>query len=100
MKKTPPAAPARRPSALAAAPADAEPGMGTGLAAAIYFGLALLYFLPGFLPGRMMSGTDYLNAGYFFYDFISQRTADGALPGWVPYVYGGMRAAAAGTQRR
>ncbi|HEX2078584.1 MAG TPA: YfhO family protein [Longimicrobium sp.] len=87
MKKTAP--PPRRASTLAA-PAETEPGIGAGLAAAIYFGLALVYFLPAFLPGRHIYGTDYLNAGYFFYDFISQRTADGALPGWVPYVYGGL----------
>ncbi|HEU4453418.1 MAG TPA: YfhO family protein [Longimicrobium sp.] len=91
MKKTPPAAaPARRPSAFAAAPAEAEPGMGTGTAAAIYFGLALLYFLPAFLPGRHIFGTDYIQSSYFYLDFISQRTAAGELPGWVPYVYGGV----------
>jgi hypothetical protein len=64
--------------------------MGPGLAAALYFGLALLYFLPAFLPGRHIFGTDYLQSGYFFYDFISQRTAAGHLPKWVPYVYGGL----------
>ncbi|HEU0301283.1 MAG TPA: 6-pyruvoyl-tetrahydropterin synthase-related protein, partial [Longimicrobium sp.] len=87
MKKTAP--PPRRASTLAT-PAETDPGIGPGLAAAIYLGLALVYFLPAFLPGRHIYGTDYLNAGYFFYDFISQRTADGALPGWVPYVYGGL----------
>ena len=87
MKKTAP--PLRRASALSA-PAETEPRPGTGLAAALYFGLALVYFLPAFLPGNHIYGTDYLNAGYFFYDFIAQRTADGDLPGWVPYVYGGL----------
>ncbi len=90
MKKTPPAAPARRPSAFAAAPADVEPGMRTGVATAIYFGLALLYFLPAFMPGRHIFGTDYIQSSYFYLEFISQRTAAGALPGWVPYVYGGV----------
>jgi hypothetical protein len=68
----------------------AEPVVSLGLAAAVYFGLALLYFLPALLPGRHIFGTDYLQAGYFFYDFISQRTAEGTLPKWVPYVYGGL----------
>lgn len=62
----------------------------TGLVAAIYFGLALFYFLPALLPGNHIFGTDYLAGGYFFYDFISERFADGALPKWVPYVYGGL----------
>jgi hypothetical protein len=83
------AAPARRTSPLAPPP-ETEPGVGPGLAAALYFGLALLYFLPAFLPGRHIFGTDYLQSGYFFYDFISQRTAEGNLPKWVPYVYGGL----------
>ena len=94
MKKTahsagPAAAPARRPSLLAQAP-DPEPAVGLGAAALLYFGLALLYFLPAFLPGRHIFGTDYLQAGYFFYDFVKERTAAGSLPGWVPYVYGGL----------
>jgi len=92
MKKTPP--PARthapRPSLLNAPPPETEPVVGLGAAAAAYFALALLYFLPAFLPGRHIFGTDYLQSGYFFYDFISQRTGQGALPGWVPYVYGGV----------
>ncbi|HEX8393180.1 MAG TPA: YfhO family protein, partial [Longimicrobium sp.] len=88
MTKTAP--PPRRPSPLAAPAADREPAPGAGLAAALYFGLALVYFLPGFLPGRQMFGTDYMHAGYFFYEFIDQRMAAGHLPGWVPYVYGGV----------
>jgi hypothetical protein len=83
------APPPRRPSALAA-PADTEPGIGAGLAAAIYFALALVYFLPAFLPGRHIFGTDYTVSSFFYLDFISQRTAAGHLPGWVPYVYGGV----------
>ena len=88
MKKTAP--PPRRAYPVADAAAEFEPGMGPGLAAAIYFGLALLYFLPAFLPGRHIFGTDYSNSGYFYYDFIAQRTAAGHLPGWVPYVFGGV----------
>ncbi len=76
-----------------------DPGPGTGerfggpggwLSAAIYFGLALIYFLPAFLPGRHIFGTDYTNSSYFYYDFISLQTAGGGLPGWIPYVYGGV----------
>ena len=69
---------------------ETEPGVSTRAAAAAYFALALLYFLPAFLPGRHIFGTDYLQAGYFFYEFISQRTAEGSLAKWVPYVYGGL----------
>ncbi len=87
--KPKPAPPPRRPSALAA-PADTEPGIGAGVAAAIYFALALVYFLPAFLPGRHIFGTDYTVSSFFYLDFISQRTAAGQLPGWVPYVYGGV----------
>lgn len=76
--------------ASAALPAEAEPRLDGRIAAAIYFVLALLYFLPGFLPGRQLFGTDFTVSGYFYYDFLSQRFADGALPKWVPYVYGGV----------
>lgn len=64
------------------------PGLGT--AAAIYFGLALLYFFPAFLPGNHIYGTDYLAGGYFFHEFISQSFARGNVPAWVPEVYGGL----------
>jgi hypothetical protein len=67
-----------------------DPGVGGGLAAAIYFGLSLVYFLPAFLPGRHIFGTDYLAGGYFFYEFVSDRLAAGELPKWVPYLYGGL----------
>jgi len=70
--------------------APAEPAFGTGLASLIYFALSLGYFVPAFLPGRHLFGTDYLAGGYFFYDFVSQRLADGVLPKWVPYIYGGL----------
>lgn len=81
--------PARR-SSLLAPPREREPGIGAGTAAAIYFALALVYFLPALLPGRMIFGTDLINSGYFYYNFISQRFAAGVLPRWVPYVYGGV----------
>lgn len=87
MKTTAP--PPRRVSALAA-PAETDPGIGAGVAAAIYFALALIYFLPAFLPGRHIFGTDYTVSSFFYLDFISERTRAGGLPGWVPYVYGGV----------
>lgn len=61
-----------------------------GLAAAVFFGLALVYFLPALLPGRGIFGTDYLAGGYPFSEFIAGRLRAGELPKWVPYVYGGM----------
>ena len=82
--------PAPRRGALAAAAHPAEPVVGPRAAAAVYFALALLYFLPALMPGRHIFGTDYLQAGYFFYDFISRTTAEGSLTKWVPYVYGGL----------
>ena len=63
---------------------------GTGMVAAVYFGLALLYFLPAFLPFNHIYGTDYFAGGFFFHEFISERFAAGDLPKWVPYVYGGL----------
>ncbi len=59
-------------------------------AAAIYFGLSVIYFLPAFLPGRHIFGSDYLAGAFFAHDFISQRFAAGALPKWDPFLYGGV----------
>ena len=87
MKKTAP--PPRRASTLAPAP-ETEPKVGAGLAAAIYFALSLVYFLPAFLPGRHIFGTDYTLSSFFYLDFISDRTAAGHLPEWLPFVYGGL----------
>jgi hypothetical protein len=70
--------------------AETEPTITTVMAAGIYFALALVFFLPAFLPGQHIYGTDYIGGGYFFYDFIGNRLADGVLPGWVPYVFGGL----------
>lgn len=81
--KSPPARPLREEEAP-------QPGVSLAVAAAVYFGLALLYFLPAFLPDRHIYGTDYLVGGYFFHEFISERFAQGELPKWVPYVYGGL----------
>ncbi|HEY0016988.1 MAG TPA: YfhO family protein [Longimicrobium sp.] len=86
-----PTTPAPAPPAPPRAAAPDEPRLpGVGLAAAIYFGLALLYFFPAFLPGRHIYGTDYLAGGFFFHEFISERFSSGALPAWVPEVYGGL----------
>jgi hypothetical protein len=63
---------------------------GVGFAALVYFGLAVLYFLPAFLPMAHIYGSDYFAAGYFSHEFISERLAAGELPKWVPYVYGGV----------
>ncbi|HSJ10219.1 MAG TPA: 6-pyruvoyl-tetrahydropterin synthase-related protein, partial [Longimicrobiales bacterium] len=55
-----------------------------------YFALALVYFLPAFLPGRHIYGTDYTQAGYMMYEFARQQIAAGTLPKWVPYILGGL----------
>jgi hypothetical protein len=83
-------APERQRTATAASPAEGEPSFRVGVAALIFFGLSLVFFLPAFLPGRGIYGTDYLGGGFPFYHFISERLSDGALPKWVPYVFGGM----------
>ena len=73
------------------APASGSgPGIGFGTALGIYFALAVIYFLPAFLPGHHIYGSDYLAGGYFFHEFISARFSEGALPKWVPHVYGGL----------
>lgn len=61
-----------------------------GLAASIFFTISVLYFLPAFLPGNHIYGSDYIQAGYMMYDFGRQRIASGHLPMWVPYIYGGL----------
>ena len=71
-------------------PSTSRELFGTGMAAAVYFGLALIYFLPAFLPLAHIYGSDYFAAGYFSHEFISARLAAGELPKWVPYVYGGV----------
>src|SRR5690606_3201908 len=66
------------------------PFIGFAAALAVYFGLSVVYFLPAFLPGQHIYGSDYLAGGYFFHEFISSRFAGGTLPKWVPHVYGGL----------
>jgi hypothetical protein len=89
-KKTARRAAPKPPPAPPPASAERTPSPGAATAAVLCFGLSLAYFLPAFLPGRHIYGTDYLQAGYFFAEFVSQRLADGALPKWVPYIYGGL----------
>jgi hypothetical protein len=78
---------ARRASPLST---GAEPRVSARVAAAIYFTLSLLYFLPALLPGRHIFGTDYLQAGFFFYDYVGTELHAGEIPGWLPYVFGGL----------
>lgn len=56
----------------------------------LYVALALLYFLPAFLPGRHVFGTDYLAAGYFKHEFTSRLISEGTLPAWIPFIFGGV----------
>jgi hypothetical protein len=59
-------------------------------AAMIFFGIALVYFLPALMPGRHIYGSDYIEAGYMMYEFARQRIVSGSLPKWVPYILGGL----------
>lgn len=80
----------------AAKAAPTQPGVeraieiNAGMATLLFFIVALLYFLPAFMPGQHIYGSDYIQAGYMMYDFARQRIASGHLPLWVPYVYGGL----------
>ena len=67
-----------------------DPEVSLGIAAAVYFGLAVVYFLPALLPGRHLYGTDYLVGSYFVHEFFSERFAAGELPKWLPHIYGGV----------
>lgn len=69
---------------------EARGGPSTGLSALIYFGLALLYFLPALLPGRHIFGTDYLAGTFFFWEVIAERIKQGEVPDWLPWLYGGV----------
>ena len=69
---------------------DPELDISFKLAAAIFSGLALVYFAPAFFPGRGIFGTDYLAGGYQFMEFLSNQLRSGVIPKWVPYVYGGV----------
>ena len=70
---------------------DRDPRFGSGaLYTAIYAVLPLLYFLPAFLPGRHIYGSDYLAAAYFKLEMTSELMGSWVLPAWIPHVYGGV----------
>jgi hypothetical protein len=72
-------------------PRVTDPGWITlGTATLLFFGLALLFFLPALLPGQGLFGTDYLAGTYPFHDAIADQIRSGQLPRWIPYVYGGL----------
>jgi hypothetical protein len=79
-----------RPATRKARTEERDAEIGIGWAALIFFGLALLYFVPAFMPGRHIYGSDYTDAGFLMYEFARERIASGALPKWVPYIYGGL----------
>lgn len=79
-----------RPGGAPAPGTPDDPGLSLVTAAALYFGLSLLYFLPALLPGGHLFGTDYLVGSYFVHEFISARFAAGELPKWIPHLYGGV----------
>ena len=90
--KAPPPAPPARPAPPGAGGAPgAGPSLLTGARAlGIFFGVALVYFLPAFLPGRHVYGSDYIAAAYFYHEWISELFGRGEIPKWLPYVYGGL----------
>jgi hypothetical protein len=78
------------PPRKAAQPERQETEVGIGMAALVYFGLSVLYFLPAFMPGRHIFGSDYTDAGYIMYEFARERIVSGELPKWVPGIMGGL----------
>ncbi len=83
------ATPKPRPS-LVSEPLDADLIVPWKIAAAIYFTISCIYFVPAFMPDRSIFGTDYFAGGYQFMEFLSARMRSGHIPTWVPYVYGGV----------
>ncbi len=70
---------------------DRRPGFSGGaLYAAIYAVLAIIYFLPAYLPGHHIYGSDYLAAAYFKLVMTSGLMSQGILPAWIPNLYGGV----------
>lgn len=66
------------------------PSIGLGLAALLFAALSLVYFLPALLPRAHLYGSDYYAASYFYMEWLSDEFARGAIPKWLPYVYGGL----------
>ncbi|MFQ5529870.1 MAG: hypothetical protein ACE5FP_05910, partial [Gemmatimonadota bacterium] len=60
------------------------------MALGIYFALAFVYFLPAFLPDRQIFGIDYTHAAIFYQEWLSATFGRGAIPTWLPHVYGGL----------
>ena len=83
-------APAKPRASLISGPIDEDLIVPWKIAAAIYFTISCIYFLPAFMPGRSIFGTDYFAGGYQFMEFLSARMREGHIPKWVPYVYGGV----------
>ncbi len=71
-------------------PAGRLDPFGPWVVLACYAVLSLLFFLPALLPGRQIFGTDYLGSTFFWETFASSEFARGALPAWLPTVYGGV----------
>ena len=70
---------------------DRDPRFGNGaLYTALYAVLPLLYFLPAFLPGRHIYGSDYLAAAYFKLEMTSELMGSWVIPAWIPHLYGGV----------
>jgi hypothetical protein len=68
-----------------------QPAWLTGATALfIYFGLALLFFLPALLPGQGIFGTDYLAGTVPIHELIAEQFRSGRLPTWIPHVFGGL----------
>ena len=80
----PPASSGREPSGPSAPFPSAAAALG------IYFGLALIYFLPAFLPDRQIFGIDYTHAAIFYQEWLSATFGRGDMPTWLPHVYGGL----------
>ncbi len=55
-----------------------------------YLLFSALFFAPALSPTVTIFGTDYLAGGFFSHAFVSERLAEGALPKWYPYVFGGL----------
>ena len=81
--------PVPRPALTARAP-EPELDVSFRTALAIFLALAVVFFLPAFLPDQGIFGTDYLAGSYQFMEFLSNQLRSGVIPKWVPYVYGGV----------
>jgi hypothetical protein len=55
-----------------------------------YLALSVIFFLPAMMPGRMIYGSDHFTEAYYSELFATERLAEGELPAWNPYLYGGL----------